>query len=140
MSKASGILGGGWVGRRYRKRGDTPRINRLTPRFTDEELQEVKVAAIAAQMTPTGFCAAAALGAARAGGSPEGGEQLAELQRELFDARVAVNRAGTNLNQAVAALNATGEAPIWLVEAVRRVVEAVRRIDAATFRVHDRLR
>jgi hypothetical protein len=90
-------------------------------------------------MTPTGFCAAAALGAARADGSPEGGERLAELQRELFEVRVAVNRAGTNLNQAVAALSATGEAPIWLAEAVRRVVEAVRRIDAATFRVHERL-
>ncbi|BCB89269.1 hypothetical protein [Phytohabitans suffuscus] len=75
-----------------------------------------------------------------AGGSQDGGEQLAELQRELFEARVAVNRAGANLNQAVAQLNVIGDAPVWLVDAVRRVVKAVQRIDAATFRVHDRLR
>ena len=50
-------------------------------------------------------------------------EELAELQRELFTARNAVNQTGVNLNQAVAALNATGQPPVWLEHAVSRVVK-----------------
>jgi hypothetical protein len=115
-------------GRRYRQRGESARDHRLTPRFTDAELAAIRAAAEAAQMTPTGFCTLAALAAARrqpgqprpAGGSPAevaDVEELAEMQRELFAARTAVNRTGVNLNQAVAALNATGEPPVWLEHA-----------------------
>src|SRR4051794_21301784 len=97
--------------RRYRPRGESVRDQRLTPRFTDEELTAIRAAADAAQMTLTGFCALAALAVARrtpgeiggAGEAPAGVEELAELQRELFAARNAVNRTGVNLNQAVAA-------------------------------------
>jgi hypothetical protein len=41
-------------------------------------------------------------------------EALARVQRQLFAARTAVVRFGTNVNQAVTALNTTGEAPQWL--------------------------
>src|SRR6266702_8106199 len=44
-------------GRRYRPRCTAVRDQRLTPRFTDAELSEIKAAADAAQMTLTGFCA-----------------------------------------------------------------------------------
>jgi phage-related minor tail protein len=133
--------------RRYRTRGQTARDHRLTPRFTDEELSAIRAAAGAAQMTLTGFCALAALSVARrlpdeASSSREmsgvTAEELAEMQRELFAARVAVNRAGTNLNQAVAQLNATGQ-PVWLAHAVTRVAKALDEVDAVASRIHHRL-
>lgn len=135
-------------GRRYRQRGQTARDHRLTPRFTDEELTAIRAAADAAQMTLTGFCALAALAVARrqpGETSPPdeapgvGAEELAEMQRELFAARVAVNRTGTNLNQAVAQLNATDEPPVWLEHAVNRVAKAVQEVDALASRIHRRL-
>jgi len=136
------------AGRRYRQRGQTARDRRLTPRFTDEELSAIRAAADAAQMTLTGFCALAALAVARRQpGEPGpageatgvGAEELAEMQRELFAARVAVNRAGTNLNQAVAQLTSTGEPPVWLEHAVDRVAKALQEVDALASRIHHRL-
>jgi hypothetical protein len=132
---------------RYRPRGEMVRGRRLTPRFTDAELSQIKAAAEAAQMSVTGFCALAALAVARrkpgeagrAGEAPAGVEELAELQRELFAARTAVNRTGVNLNQAVAALNSTGQPPVWLEHAVQRVTRAVAEVDTVVARIHRRL-
>jgi hypothetical protein len=132
------------AGRRYRRRSDTARDHRLTPRFSEEELSAIRSAAEAADMTLTGFCALAALAAARrrpgnVGEALAGGlsvEELAEMQRELFDARTAVNRAGTNLNQAVAQLNANGVPPVWLEHAVDRAMRAVDQVDAVATRIH----
>ena len=99
-------------------------------------------------MTVTGFCALAALAVARresaalgeAGdGSGIGVEELAEMQRELFAARNAVNRTGVNLNQAVAQLNATGQPPVWLEHAVNRVTRAVDQVDAVAAQIHRRV-
>jgi hypothetical protein len=132
-------------GRRYRQRGETARVHRLTPRFTDEELAMIQAAADAAQMTVTGFCALAALAMARreadqphSAGDAAGPslEELAEMQRELFAARNAVNRAGVNLNQAVAQLNSTGQPPVWLGHAVNRVT---REVDAVVARIQHAL-
>ena len=47
---------------------------------------------------------------------------------------------GTNLNQAVAALNATGQAPVWLERAVALSATAAERLDAVVSRIHRRLR
>lgn len=55
----------GVTGRRYRPRGAAVRDHRLTSRFTDAEMSEIKAAADAAHMTLTGFCALAALAVAR---------------------------------------------------------------------------
>jgi hypothetical protein len=65
---------------------------------------------------------------------------LAELQVELFDARVAVGRIGTNLNQGVAALNATGVAPDWLPKAAALCERRMARIDVVVGLIHRRLR
>jgi len=113
-------------------------------RFSDGELAEVEAAAAAVGMTPTGFCAQAALAVAgglplTVVGDPEW-ESLAQLQSELFAARVALNRVGTNLNQAVAALNATGEAPEWMDRAVARCVRFLEALDEVVSRIHRRLR
>jgi hypothetical protein len=134
--------------RRYRRRGSTSRHIRLTTRFNDDEMGLVQEAAAAADLTLAGFCGLAALTAARRinatdrDGEPDGGptdDELAEMQRELYAARVAVNRAGTNLNQAVAELNATGKPPVWLKHAVARAMAAVEQVDAVASRIHRRL-
>jgi hypothetical protein len=58
---------------------------------------------------------AAARGEPLALGAAQDREQLMRLQRQPFDARTAVNRFGNNVNQAVAALHATGAQPEWAV-------------------------
>lgn len=112
----------------------------------------IQEAADAADLTVAGFCGMAALAAARRintthsaerdNGDSDGGpddDALAEMQRELYAARVAVNRAGTNLNQAVAELNTTGVPPIWLEHAVDRFIRALDELDAVVSRIHRRL-
>jgi hypothetical protein len=132
------------AGRRYRRRSSTSREYRLTPRFNDEELARIEAAAEAAAMTLTGYCAMAVVAAAGGehsemlAGLPSE-DELGEMQRELYAARVAVNKAGTNLNQAVAQLNATGEPPVWLDHAVERSMRAVEQVDAVVSRIHQRL-
>lgn len=125
--------------RSHRRPGRPHRVN---ARFTAAELAEVEAAASAVAMTPTGFLAEAGLAAAR--GTPPASldpvrEHLAALQAELFDARVAVGRIGTNLNQAVAALNATGTAPDWLARAVALCEGRMTHLDQVIATVDARL-
>jgi hypothetical protein len=54
---------------------------------------------------------------------------------ELMAARTQLRRFGTNVNQAVAALHTTGEAPEWLAPAVEVTARAVRRVDEAAVRL-----
>jgi len=124
------------------------RQQRVNLRFDANEHREVASAAARSGLTPAGFCANAALAAARgttAPGSLVAGAgvtryELAELQRELFAARTAVIRTGTNLNQATAALNATGEAPAWLDHAVKRCERSLDQLDAIVSDIDRRLR
>lgn len=69
-----------------------------------------------------------------------GSSSLAGLQAELFDARTALNKVGGNLYQAVAALNATGQPPVWLTTAVWLVIRAVTAVDEVISKVDRRLR
>ena len=138
--KAAGRGDGG----RWRPHASQGRVHRLTPRFSAEELEEVKQAAASIGMTATGFCADSALAAARgvpvALATEQEREALARLLRELFAARTAVVRFGTNVNQAVAALNRTGEAPDSLDRAVRLCARSVQALDEVTAEVARRLR
>jgi len=123
---------------------------RVSPSFTDEEQAEVVAAARRAGLTPTGFCAVAALTVARGAPLAPGGvvadasasagyEALANLQAELFDARTEVNRVGTNLNQAVAVLNAAGTVPVWLATAVSACGRVLAKLDEVITVVHRRV-
>lgn len=129
---------------RQRPHHSTRRVHRLNPRFSAEERAEIEVAAASVGMTVTGFAAEAALGAARGAplalGAAQDREALARMQRELFEARTAVNRFGNNVNQAVAALNATGEPPEGLGHAVAFCVRAVGHLDGLIDDIHRRLR
>ena len=114
------------------------RLHRLNARLSDAELAEIETAAAAVGMTPTGFLTEAGLAAAR--GVPPAAldpmrESLAQLEVELFDARVAVGRIGTNLNQAVSALNATGHAPAWLERVAWLCEQRMLRVDAVISRI-----
>jgi hypothetical protein len=99
-------------------------------RIADEELVLVRAAAQRAGLTPSGYVADAALAAA-VGGEPPAGDPYREALLELMAARTQVRRFGTNVNQAVKAFNATGQAPEWLDRAVALTARAVERLDDA---------
>jgi hypothetical protein len=74
-------------------------------------------------------------------GAAQDREALARLQRQLFEARTAVNRFGNNVNQAVAALHSTGHPPMEaLAHAVALCARAVRNLDLLIDELHRRLR
>ena len=130
---------------RPRARQLSGRTFRLNARFSEQELAEIAVASAAIGMTATGFAAEAALMAAR--GTPMAldamvqREMFARVQRQLFEARTAVNRFGNNVNQAVAALHATGQPPIEaLAHATALCTRAVRNLDQLIDELHRRLR
>jgi hypothetical protein len=130
---------------RRREQDTVRRTLRLTPRFSAGERAEVDAAAWSVGMTVNGFAAEAVLSVARgmsvSYGATQDREALARLQRELFAARTAVNRFGNNVNQAVVALHATGQAPAEaLAHAVALCERAVRHLDGLIDQVHRRLR
>jgi hypothetical protein len=150
----------GWVARpvgvgrtgRDRRHRFPARTRRITAAFTDDEFALLAAAARRVGLTPTGFCAQAAMGIATAPvgdvpstvrrvivGADPGEEALAALQAEIVALRTAVVRVGTNLNQAVAAHNATGETPPWLRHVVDMCGRALAAVDEAASRVHRRL-
>jgi uncharacterized protein (DUF1778 family) len=139
-------VGSDGIGGRPRSYHPSGRMMRLNARFTEQERAEIEVAAAAIGMTPTGFAAEAALLAAR--GTPmtldatvAQRETFARLQRQLFQARTAVNRFGNLVNQAVAALHATGQPPIEaLSHATALCTRAVRNVDGLIDELHRRLR
>ena len=99
-------------------------------RFSQDELNVLAAAAEAAGLTPSGYAAEAALGAARGVAVPMP-MPLRTALAELIDARLQVRRFGVNVNQAVVALNATGQAPPWLANAAALAARAVARVDEA---------
>lgn len=124
---------------------------RYGPSFSDEENTMVLAAARRCGLTTTGYIATAALTLADT--NPDAGtnspapvadraefEALAELQAELFDTRTAVVRTGTNLNQAVAALNATGRAPDWLVTVASMCARTLAGVDEVISAIDARVR
>jgi hypothetical protein len=130
---------------RRRGRDGTRRLLRLTPRLSVQERAEVDAAAEALGMSVNGFAAEAVLAVARrlpmSYGAALDREALARLQRELFAARTAVNRFGSNVNQAVAALHSTGQLPMEaLTHATALCSRAVHHLDGLIDEVHRRLR
>lgn len=124
------------------------RQHRINLRFDTDEHRDITAAATRAGLTPGGFCANTALAVARGTATPGAlitgtgltRSELTQLQRELFAARTAVIRTGTNLNQATAALHATGQPPIWLHHAVTRCERSLHRLDAVIADIDRRLR
>lgn len=129
-------------GARHRAHSRPGRRHAVLVRLSDDEKRLIDEAAAAAQLTPTGYTAKAAVAAASRTAQPGGTDidELKDLQRDLFAARRAVNMFGANVNQAAAAYHSTGQLPDWAGEAVRLCAAAVARLDQVTARIDRRLR
>lgn len=129
------------LGRRQRRhreatRRQRKRSHRIVVLLDDSEFEDLSRAAGASGLTESGWAADAALAAARSQPAPDTGMSR-EILLEVMAARTQVRRVGVNLNQAVAALNATGEPPPWLSSAVDVAERTVARLDeAATALAH----
>jgi hypothetical protein len=108
-------MAGGTLRRRARQAVSRPRVVQFS--LTEEEFGEVSRAA-----------ERSGLATAR-GMAPRAGSPLREALVEVMTAAGLVRRVGTNLNQAVAKLNATGQRGEDLFPAAEFCVRVIRRMD-----------
>ena len=125
-------VAGGSLRRRSRQAVSRPRVVQFS--LTEEEFGEVSSAAERSGLARGAFAAEAALASAR-GREARMFSPLREALAELITAAGLVRRAGTNLNQAVAKLNATGQQGEDLLPATQFCVRVIRRLDEAAERV-----
>jgi hypothetical protein len=116
------------AGRRSREAARRGRRVEFT--LTDGEFAHLDTAAQLAGLSRGAYAAQAALAVARGGGS-RAGVPLREALVELMTAAGLVRRVGTNLNQAVARLNATGQRGDDLLPAAQFCVRVIRQLDEA---------
>jgi hypothetical protein len=102
--------------------------------LTEEEFEEINVAATRAGLARGAFAAEVTLAAAR-GAQIRAGSPLRGALIELMAAAGLVRRVGTNLNQAVARLNATGQRGEDLLPAAQFCVRVIHRLDEAAEQV-----
>jgi Mobilization protein NikA len=118
---------------RRRPRQPVPRTRRVEVTLTGEEYAVIEAAARRAGLARRAYIAQAVLSAAANGGPLGGQEALQRVLIELMRAAGLVRRIGTNINQAVAKLNATGNLPGYAAATIRRadhidaVADAVRK-------------
>ena len=117
------------VGRR-RSPQAVPRPRLVKFFLTDEELAELDEAAGRAGLARGAFAAKVTMAAAQ-GRSARISSPLREALMELMSAAGLVRRVVTNLNQAVARLNATGQRGEDLLPAAQFCVRVIRRLDEA---------
>ena len=121
-TSGTGVSGQG----RRRARQPVPRTRRVELTLSGEEYAILAEAAQRAGMARRAYAAQAALTAAANGNPVSGQEPLALVLTELMRAAGLVRRIATNLNQAVAKLNSTGQ-PAG--ELLRYAADSTRRAD-----------
>ena len=114
--------------RRSRQAASRPKVVQFS--LTEEEFDEVSEAAARSGLARGAFAAEVTLAAVR-GIQAKAGSPLREALVELMSAAGLVRRVGTNLNQAVARLNATGQRGDDLLPAAQFCVRVIRRLDGA---------
>ena len=129
----TGVSGQG----RRRARQTVPRTRRVEVTLTGEEYKVIEAAARRAGLARRAYIAQAVLAAAVNGGPLGDRASLRWVLIELMRAAGLVRRIGTNIDQAVAKLNATGQPagnlPGYAAETIRRadhideVADAVRK-------------
>jgi hypothetical protein len=124
------------AGRRTRQAAK--RARRIEFTLTDDEFSEVDTAASRAGLSRGAFAAQATLATARGDGTLANAP-LREALRELIRSAGLVRRAGANLNQAVAKLNATGQRSGDLLPLAAESVRRARRLDAVAEELRKRL-
>lgn len=122
---------------RRRPRQPVPRTRRVEVTLTGEEYAVIQAAARRAGLARRAYIAQAVLATAANGGLLGGQESLRRTLIELMRAAGLVRRIAANINQAVAKLNATGQAagnlPAYAAQSIRRadhidqVADAVRK-------------
>jgi hypothetical protein len=123
-----------WRAVRRRSREAAPRPKVVQFSLTLEEFDEVSNAAGKAGMARGAFAAEVTLAAAR-GFQARAASPLREALGELMAAAGLVRRIGTNLNQAVAKLNSTGQRGDDLLPSAQFCVRVIRRLDEAADQV-----
>ena len=126
------IVSGETLRRRSREALPRPKVVQFS--LTEAEFDEVSEAAAVAGLARGAFAAEVMLAAAR-GVQARAGSPLREALRELVSAAGLVRRIGTNLNQAVARLNATGQPGEDLVPSAEFCLRVIRRLDEAAEQV-----
>ena len=119
---------------RRRSRQAAPRPKAVQFSLTQEEFDHVSRAAAGAGMARGAFAAEVTLAAA-GGTQARTASPLREVMDELMAASGLVRRIGTNLNQAVAMLNAMGQPSADLLPAAEFCVRVIRRLDEAAAQV-----
>ncbi len=123
---------GGGVRRRSRETGARPKAVQFS--LTHAEFSEISEAAASAGMARGAFAAEVTLAAAR-GAQARAASPLREALAELMEAAGLARRIGTNLNQAVARLNATGQRSEDLLPSAEFCVRVIHRMDEAAEQV-----
>ncbi len=122
------VVVSGTVRRRSRQAVPRPKVVQFS--LTEEEFADVSAAADRLALAWGAYAAGVVLAAARQRPS-SGVSPLREALVELMTAAGLVRRAGTNLNQAVAKLNSTGQPGADLLPAAEFCVRVIRRLDDA---------
>jgi hypothetical protein len=126
------IMAGGVVRRRAREAVSRPKVVQFS--LTLEEFEQVSEAATRLGLARGAFAAEVTLAAAK-GTQARVASPLREALAELMVAAGLVRRIGTNLNQAVARLNATGQRGEDLLPSAEFCVRVIRRLDEAAEQV-----
>lgn len=111
----------------------------VNARFTDDEYAELAAAASRFGLTPTGFCAHAALAAARDTGERMEHEALANLQAELMRVRVTINQTRADLGRNVDNSGSRSHAHAVLDIAIAKIAESFASLDDLISRIDRRL-
>ena len=130
-------MSGGAVRRRSRQAVSRPRVVQFS--LTEQEFEDVSRAAERSGMARGAFAAEAALASARGTEKPVW-SPLREALVEVMTAAGLVRRAGTNLNQAVAKLNATGQRSGDILPYAETCLRRAERLDAVAEQIHRQLR
>lgn len=126
------VVVAGTVRRRSRQAVSRPKVVQFS--LTEEKFAEVSEAAARSRLARGAFAAEVTLAAVR-GAHPKMGSPLREALTELMSAAGLVRRVGTNLNQAVARLNSTGQRGDDLLPAAQFCARVIRRLDEAAEQV-----
>ena len=119
---------------RRRSRQGTARPRTVQFSLSEEEFAELSEAAARSGLARGAFAAEAALATAR-GSEARVWSPLRAALAELMAAAGLARRVGTNLNQAVARLNTTGERGEDLAPAAEFCTRVIRRLDEAAEQV-----
>jgi hypothetical protein len=119
---------------RRRSRQAVPRPKVIQFSLTQDEFNIISDAAASAGLARGAFAAEVTLAAA-CGMQSRSASPLREVLAELMAAAGLVRRIGTNLNQAVARLNTTGEPGPDLLPSAQFCVRVIRRLDEAAEQV-----